>query len=118
MTLGLLAVLLNERRPRLLLLDDIEHGLHPVAQAELVGVLREFLELSSDLQILATSHSPYLLDHLEADEIWLTSLTEEGVTAARRLDHHEDFDIWRDEMSSGEFWSYVGEDWVTGGESE
>jgi hypothetical protein len=71
------------------------------------------LEEYSDLQILATSHSPYLLDHLEADEVWLTNLDENGCTVARRLSDHPEHDEWSDEMSPGEFWSYVGESWVT-----
>ncbi len=112
LTLGLLAVLLNERRPNLLLLDDIEQALHPQAQKRLVAVLKELLKLYPELQIFATSHSPFLLDELDADQIWLTNI-DEGQTAVQRLNTHREFDVWRDEMSPGEFWTYVGEHWVT-----
>ncbi len=114
LVLGLLAVLMNERRPNLVLLDDIEQSLHPKALEDLIGTLRKLLEKYSDLQILATSHSPYLLDHLDADEVWLTNLDDDGSTVARRLSEHPDYEEWADEMSPGEFWSYVGENWVTG----
>lgn len=118
LALGLLTVIVNENRPKLLLLDDIEQALHPKALGDLVDALRGLLEKYPDLQILATSHSPYLLDHLEPEEIWLTNLDEEGHTVAGRLQDHPEFDDWKDEMSPGEFWSYVGEDWLTGGGDE
>ena len=62
--LGLLTVLLGPIRPRILLLDDIEHGLHPLAQKQLVEVIGPILQKYPDLQLLATAHSPYLLNYL------------------------------------------------------
>lgn len=111
LTLGLLTVIVEES-PTLLLLDDIERALHPRALGELVDVLRDLLDELPELQILATSHSPYLLDHMRPEEIWLTNLDDQGRTVAKRLDEHQEFEIWKDEMSPGEFWSYVGEDWL------
>jgi predicted ATPase len=110
--LGLLTVVMSEERPRLLLLDDIDRALHPKALGDLVEVLEGLLEQYGDLQILATSHSPYLLDHLEPEQIWLTALDDSGDAHCDRLDHHPEFEEWRDVMDPGEFWSYTGEDWV------
>ena len=42
--LGLLTVLLGPVRPRILLLDDIEHGLHPLAQKQMVEVIGRILQ--------------------------------------------------------------------------
>ena len=42
--LGLLTVLLGPIRPRILLLDDIEHGLHPLAQKQLVEAIGQVLQ--------------------------------------------------------------------------
>ena len=64
--LGLLTVLLGPTRPRILLLDDIEHGLHPLAQKQLVEVIGQILQKYPDLQLLATAHSPYLLNYLSS----------------------------------------------------
>jgi AAA15 family ATPase/GTPase len=55
--LGLLTVLHSPTRPRTILLDDIEKGLHPSAQRALVAMLREILASQPDLQIVATSLS-------------------------------------------------------------
>ena len=60
LVLGLLTALMGLGRPDVILLDDLDRGLHPKAQRELVGLLRIILEQNPDLQIVATSHSPYL----------------------------------------------------------
>ena len=70
------------------------------------------MEANPELQIIATSHSPYLLDHLKPEEVRLTTLREDGSAACARLDQHPEFEKWKDEMSPGEFWSTVGEKWV------
>jgi AAA domain, putative AbiEii toxin, Type IV TA system/AAA ATPase domain len=51
-TLGLLTVLMSPNRPKLVLLDDIEQGLHPNAQRELVNVLKDIIQDNQDLQIV------------------------------------------------------------------
>jgi predicted ATPase len=112
LVLGLLTVLMGPERPRLVLLDDMDRALHPKAQEDLVGLLRKVLEQNPDMQIVATSHSPYLLDHLQPEEVRLTTLKDDGSVAIGRLDRHPDFEKWKEEMTPGEFWSMVGERWV------
>jgi AAA domain, putative AbiEii toxin, Type IV TA system len=43
LTLGLLTVLMNPKQPNLVLLDDIEQGLHPKAQRELITVFKQII---------------------------------------------------------------------------
>jgi len=113
LTLGLLAVLCGPATPRLVLLDDLDRTLHPLAQKSLVEVIRELLQATPDLQILATSHSPYLLDHLQHDEVRLTTLTPGGEAVCAHLSKHPDFERWKELMTPGELWSSVGEQWLT-----
>jgi len=113
LTLGLLAVLAVPDPPNLLLLDDFERGLHPVAQADLVKQLRAIQENRPDLQIVATSHSPHLLDSFAAEEVLLTALGDDGYAIIKPLTDHPEYERWKDFMDTGEFWSTVGEGWVT-----
>ncbi|RKH87180.1 hypothetical protein D7Y21_19580 [Corallococcus sp. AB045] len=112
MALGLLTVLLGPRRPKLLLLDDIELALHPVAQGKLIGVLRTIQKNDPELQIVATSHSPFILNYLKPEEIRMTFLAENGFARCEKLTAHPEFEKWKDLMSPGEFWSTVGESWI------
>ncbi len=112
MTLGLLAVLFSSSGARTILLDDIEKGLHPRAVGELVTQLRRIQEAAPGLQIIATSHSPYLVDHLEPEEVRLSAIDADGHSVFANLTDHPDYERWKNQMAPGEFWSAVGEDWV------
>jgi energy-coupling factor transporter ATP-binding protein EcfA2 len=118
LTLGLLTLLGLPDAPRLVLIDELEHGLHPKALKDLVLQLRRLQEENPELQIVATSHSPYLLDHFKAEEILLTSLDDEGYAAVKPLTDHPEYERWKDLMAPGEFWSTVGESWITEGDSK
>jgi len=115
MVLGLLTALHCSSRPRVVLVDDIEKGLHPDAQRELVGLLREILSKEPELQIIATSHSPYFLDFLQFDEVRLTVLDEKGHTVCGRLENHPKYEKWKMELAPGEMWSLFAEKWMTEG---
>jgi predicted ATPase len=117
LALGLLTVLHSPARPRVILLDDIEKGLHPKAQKNLVEMLREILDRQPDLQIVATSHSPYFLDFLKFEEVRLMTVGDEGYSVCGRLEDHPKFEKWKDELAPGEMWSLFGEKWMTEKES-
>jgi predicted ATPase len=112
LTLGLLTAIHGVNRPGILLLDDIDRALHPRAQWELIGLLRGVLETHADIQIAATTHSPYLLDKMDPSEVRITSLRANGSTACEPLTSHPKFAKWKGEFHSGEMWSVFGEEWV------
>lgn len=110
-TLGILTAIMSRRGPHLVLLDDLERAIHPRAIADLVTEMRGLLELFPDLQVIATSHSPYLVDHLAPEEVRLMIADENRVMCAGLGDHPE-IDRWKEIMRPGEIWSMVGEEWV------
>jgi predicted ATPase len=117
LVLALLTAMLNPVRPKLLLIDDLDRGLHPKAQRKLIPMIRAIQDQNPDLQVIATTHSPYIVDELDPKDIRVTWAGEDGATSCARLDQHPDLDRWKDEMWPGEFWSLVGEQWVANGQS-
>jgi predicted ATPase len=113
LTLGVLTALSTCDSPQVALIDDLERGLHPKALGHYIDQLRILQKQDPELQIIATSHSPYLLDYLRAEEVLLTSLDENGYTVVKSLTDHPDYERWKEVMGPGEFWSTVGEDWIT-----
>ena len=111
--LGLIVKILDPQRPRVLLIDDMEHGFHPKAQLRLVELLRRLLDEIPDLQIIATTHSPFILDRLKWNEVRVTGLREDGSVAIARIEDHPQIDRWKDDMTPGEFWATFYENWVT-----
>lgn len=115
--LGLLTTLMGPSRPRLALLDDLDRALHPKAQEQVVATIRRLLDQNPDMQIVATTHSPYLLHHLEPEEVRLTTLGDDGSVVCGRLDEHPKFEKWKEEMTPGELWSLFGEKWLVEAEA-
>ena len=114
LALGILTAAHARKAPNILLIDDLEHALHPQAQRELIGHLRKILDAVPGLQIVATSHSPYLVDAFEPEEVVVFGLRKDGSTAARCLSEHPDIKGAMEVLSTGEFLSSAGEEWLLG----
>jgi predicted ATPase len=113
MALGISALLtIHGDENIVLLIDDIEKGLHPKAQRDLAVMIREIVATTPGLQVICTSHSPYMLDECDPEGIVCVWSGENGSECAK-LTEHPDFDRWKDEMRPGELWSMFGEEWVT-----
>ena len=111
-TLALLAATAGATDNHIVLLDDIERGLHPRAIKDLISQLRALQKLNPGLQIVATTHSPYVLDYLEGHEIRVATHDPERGMLIAPLNKHPDFERWSEAMDPGQFWSHVGESWV------
>ncbi len=96
----------------LVLIDDIDQGLHPLAQKELVGIVRRIQASNPQLQIVATTHSPYLLACVQPQEVLCMHIGDDGLSRMAPLTSHPDFDRWKSDMNPGEFWSLFGDKWV------
>jgi predicted ATPase len=81
------------------------------AQWDLLKQLRKLLDQFPDLQIVATSHSPDLVDELDPSEVIVLALREDGTSAARPLTECPREDMLG-VLKAGQLWSAIGEDWV------
>ena len=111
LALALLTVLSAEA-PELVLLDDLDQGLHPTAQGRMMAELRAIQRARRGLQIVATTHSPFLVDACAVEEVRVVRLDEGGATRCRPLAEHP---LWARRsgfLRPGEFWSGVGEGWI------
>lgn len=116
LTLGLLTVLMSPKQPNLVLLDDIEQGLHPKAQRQLMTIFKEIIQANNNLQIIFSTHSPYIVDELTPSQVHVLSNANSGFTCCKRLDEHPDVEWARRTLTTGEFWDAEGEEWVVTGE--
>jgi hypothetical protein len=97
---------------KLLLLDDFERGLHPRTMEKLLGHLRRVLDQDDDLQLIAATHSPSLVDHFHPEEVLITSVDEFGTAMCAPLTEHMEFAHWKQDMQPGELWEVFGDSWV------
>jgi predicted ATPase len=115
-TLALLTVLHGPNRPNLILLDDFDQSLHPRAQMELVTLIKRLLDEFQDLQIVATTHSPYILDQLEPSDVHVFALRDDGTVATRPLSEHPEAAKMKGALTTGQIWTLDQErSWVVEG---
>jgi predicted ATPase len=118
LALALLTLLHGSPRSNLVLLDGLDHGLHPDAQRSLVRMIQDALTLEAldDVQVVATTHSPYMLDRMDLDDIQVFTLRPDGTVASKRLAEHPVAENARGAVSAGQLWSMdVEREWVLEG---
>jgi predicted ATPase len=109
LALGIVTAL-HAPAPRLMLLDDLDRSLHPLAQRALTDLLRQTADARPGLQILATTHSPGVLDRMAPEEVFVACGVEGSGTRLQRLTQHPRW-LASTLLRPGEFWSLVGESW-------
>lgn len=72
----------QSQQRKLILIDDLERGLHPSAQHRLVEALKAVLAATPDLQILATTHSPDLIDACDPGDVRSSAAAPKGSSPA------------------------------------
>lgn len=99
--MALAALLLQpvELRPKVILIDEPELGLHPYAVGLLASMIRS---ASVDTQVIVATQSPILLDHFDPEEV-LVADRKSGETKLRRLEA-EPLKEWLEDYSLGELW--------------
>jgi predicted ATPase len=99
----------RDRPAEIVLIDEAESHLHPTWAMRLIPALREVVPHA---QIIATTHSPYLVDQFQPEEIFTLYRDQQDRVSCARLREHPDFERLKTIMSTGEFWSSAGEQWV------
>ena len=79
--LSYLILLHDPEPPQLIGIEEPENYLHPRLLTRLAEECREASALS---QLIITTHSPYFVDELHADEVWVMYRDEHGFTVCKR----------------------------------
>lgn len=116
LALALLTAVHAHELPNLVLIDDIDHGLHLSAQYTLIKAIRGVMEARPELQIICTSHAPVLLDSFDVKEVRVMALDKDGATRVKPLSEAPGFERLSRGMGTGEIWASLGEDWVLNAE--
>ena len=66
-------------QPILMLIDEIELALHPVAVSRLIDLLNEIIKEHNNLTVLLTSHSPEVIRKISPNNLFMMETNEEGI---------------------------------------
>jgi len=76
-----LIVLFDPNPPQLVGIEEPENHLHPRLLLPLAGECRS---ASANTQLMVTTHSPFFVDSLKPEELWVLYRDEKGFTQAKR----------------------------------
>lgn len=103
--LAYLTVLYDPAPPRLIGIEEPENQLHPRL---LRGLAEECRHAAARSQLMVTTHSPFFVNGLQPDELWVLFRDEDGYTRARRA---RDMSGIRNFMEHG---ALLGDLWMEG----
>lgn len=118
LTVGLLTVLFSPTCPNLVLLDDVEQSLHPKAQRNLMATLSAIRGQQKHIQLVMSTHSPFVVDDMPPENVWVMATDASGTTKSRALSEHPAAEEALQVLTVGEFLGAEQEDWVLGNQEE
>lgn len=108
--LAFLTVANLPKPPSFILVEEPENGIHPKRLKQVLELLRGLTEREEPIQVIITTHSPYVLDFLKPEEVTLCQRATDGfITTARLSDSptvREQIDIF----GLGEIWTSEGDE--------
>ncbi len=110
LVLAYLAVLYLPEPPRVLLIEEPENGIHPKRLQDVLKILRELVAEQSHVQVILTTHSPYVVDLFEPNEVTLCRKDNDGSISVRRLSDSKAVREQLDIFTLGEIWTGEGDD--------
>ncbi len=102
--LALLAVLRHPQPPSLIVIEELENGLDPRTIHLIVEEMRNFVE-SGKGQIIATTHSPFLLDLLTISQIIVVDRDKKGMPIFSRPEKDKELTDWITEFTPGKLYT-------------
>ncbi len=105
LVLAYLAVLYLPQPPRLLLVEEPENGIHPKRLRDILTILRELIHEQSHTQVVLTTHSPYVVDLFEPEEVTLCTKLDNGEVKTTRLSESPTVRKQIDVFTLGEIWT-------------
>jgi len=100
--------------PSIVLVEEPENGMHPHALKQVVSVLKRLTDpnrVARPIQVMLTTHSPYLLDFVPPESVAIFGRNESGDCTAKRLVEIPGvMDRLAAGFSLGEMWFNTGED--------
>jgi predicted ATPase len=98
------AIAHSANHPKVLLVEEPENGVHHGSLKEIVATLKGIAD-KKGIQVILATHSPYLLDLVEPEEVRVFSKDQEGAVHAVKLSDFPDIQDMKKNFMTGEIWT-------------
>lgn len=105
LVLAYLTILNAPVKPRLLLIEEPENGIHPRRLKDVLSMLRELVREQDHTQVVMTTHSPMIVDLFEPEEVSLCVKDACGAVNVQRLSDSKTVREQIDLFKLGEIWT-------------
>lgn len=95
---AIFALLVHDPPPSLLCIEEVENGLDPWTVVKVLNALKS--AVAAGTQVIVTSHSPWLIDHVDLQDILLVE-RQKGTTEYRRLEDMAEAKRFANEVPPG-----------------
>lgn len=83
-------LLLHERNPRqLVFIEEPENGLYHQYLAQLASEMKKNVGSGYSKQLFVTTHSPFFVNALDPDDVWVLKKEEEGFSSIKRASEYD-----------------------------
>ena len=99
-------LLLHERNPRqLVFVEEPENGLYHKHLADLAIEMKRNVGTGSSKQLFVTTHSPFFVNALSPEQVWVFEKDKDGFTVARQASEYDFVKALSEEGASlGDLW--------------
>ena len=101
---ALLSMFDSPKPPSVLFIDEIENGLDPRTIGFLIEEIRNAVQQENPMQVICTTHSPYLLDLIPLENIIVTERGERG-SQFYFPGNDEALRVWKEKFSPGKLYT-------------
>jgi predicted ATPase len=110
LVLAYLTIMHLPQPPRVVLVEEPENGIHPGRLKDVLSILRGLVSEQSQTQIVLTTHSPYVVDLFQPEEVTLCQKEDDGSVSVRRLSESKAVREQLDVFTLGEIWTAEGDE--------
>lgn len=109
--LAFLTIIHDENAPKILLIEEPENGIHPKQLEYIVHMFYSLTKRSTPIQIILTTHSPYILDFVDKKDIRVFTRDESGDAIVNPFESLKGIsDMLSSGYTKGEAWYNSDED--------
>ena len=117
LVLAYLTLLNLPEPPRLILIEEPENGIHPKRLRDVINIVKQEFKSQQRSQFILTTHSPYVLDSFDPEEVTLCRQNDDGSVTARNLSESDLVKEQLEIFTLGEIWTSEGDEAISANDS-
>ena len=118
LVLAFITICKSKTPPALIAIEEPENGIHPSNLKLVIDFIRDMVKTNENTQVIITTHSPYLLDCVEPEEVLIFHRDGDGPTQIEQMSKIPHINEMLKGYMLGELWAEYGEEKILKGQEK